>query len=485
MKFLGLSLDDHDSSVTYTDGTVVKYLSTEREYDIKHHGFRDHWRWQTILKKWDVSLDDIDAVAVILDSNKLDDGEVYKRIDDLEFAGQSLGCPVFVIDHHYAHALSLWPLGEVPEVNYVFDGYGNRDRSHTLFYGNRIVDQYDVSTDGSLGTILADIGRHLKMSGNGLDAAGKVTGLSAYGVHDKSHAEKIKDIPLKNIEGIWNAELWERRPNNDFFHIDWLKTCHDITADKYAEYILSSDGLIGYSGGIAQNCVINSKLLSSGRVVIPPHSNDSGLSLGAVEFLRRYYQQDEFDNTGFPFWQDDEAPDSEPSDETISFAAEALASGRPIGWYQGHGEIGPRALGNRSILMSARVPYAKQFLNNKVKYRENYRPYGAAVLREDVTKHFDCDYDVPYMNSAVQVVDSGIPGVTHVDNSCRIQTVSGDNSFSRLLQRYKDLTGDSVILNTSLNIGGQPIASKIWQAHEIYSKTSLEYLVVGDDVFSY
>ena len=133
--------------------------------------------------------------------------------------------------------------------------------------------------------------------------------------------------------------------------------------------------------------------------------------------------------------------------------------------------------------MQARNRRAKDFLNARVKHRESFRPFGAAVLKEDTSKYFDYDGDSPYMNTSVPVLDKELTSVTHVDGSCRIQTVDGDDSFARLLRKYKEITGDSVLLNTSLNIGGSPIASRIWEAKEMFSKKGIDDLVTGNNLF--
>jgi carbamoyltransferase len=104
-------------------------------------------------------------------------------------------------------------------------------------------------------------------------------------------------------------------------------------------------------------------------------------------------------------------------------------------------------------------------------------------LREDVSKYFDCDYDVPYMNMSVQVKDTRLTSITHIDNTCRIQTVDGDGHFARLLRKYKEMTGESVILNTSLNIGGSPIASRIWEAKELFSKKGIQDMAIGNNFY--
>ncbi|UNH61270.1 carbamoyltransferase [Synechococcus phage S-SZBM1] len=477
MKFLGLRLEDHDSNITYTDGAEVKYCATERVFGIKHHGFDNNWQWQDILNGWGVRVDELDAIAVITDTVEFSAGELYREVS------MGFPCKTFAIDHHYAHVLSLWPLGDVPHTNYVFDGYGNNERSHSLFLGDSLTVSHDVNRTGSVGISMASVGKTLGFTSDewGLDLAGKVMGLAGYGLIDQNYYEKIKAYPLSRIRDIWNYDSWTRKW--DDFDINWLRTVHELTGDKLASYIGTYDDVVGYTGGIAQNCVFNGKILATGQqVMIPPHASDCGLSLGAVEFLRKHYEQDEFSNSGFPFWQStDEITDS-PSDETIQKAAESLASGGIVAWYQGAGEIGPRALGHRSILMNARDPMAKDIINSRVKHREPFRPFGASVLREDVNTYFECDYDVPYMNVSVPVKDKQLKSITHVDGTCRIHTVSGDDPFTLLLSKYKELTGDSVVLNTSLNIGGRPIASKHWEAKELFTKKDIDCLVIGDEI---
>lgn len=475
MKFLGLRVDDHDSNITYTDGTKVRYCATERLFGIKHHGYNNTWQWEDVLTSWGVKVDDLDAIAIITDDVDFEEREVYRELD-LGFP-----CKTFAIDHHYAHVLSVWPLGDVPVTNCVFDGFGNNDRSHTLFVNGKPEVVHDVNQSGSIGVSMATVGKRLGLSGDeyGLDLAGKVMGLSAYGILDQSYYDKVDMYPLSRIRDIWRYDSWHRKWDNEF-DINWLRTVHEVTGDKLAKYIGGCDDVIGYTGGVAQNCVFNGKILATGqKVMIPPHANDCGLSLGAVEFLRQYYHEEKFDTKGFPFWQDDEIPE-EPSEETIEKAAKHLAAGHILGWYQGAGEVGPRALGHRSILMNARNKRAKDFINSRVKHREHFRPFGAAVLREDVDKYFECDYDVPYMNVSVPVKDTELTSVTHIDGSCRIQTVDGEDVFARLLHKYKEMTGDSVLLNTSLNIGGKPIASKMWEAKEMFAKKDIDAMVIGD-----
>jgi carbamoyltransferase len=189
----------------------------------------------------------------------------------------------------------------------------------------------------------------------------------------------------------------------------------------------------------------------------------------------------------------------------IDATARALADQKAVGWFQGRMEFGPRSLGARSILGDARSPAMQKNLNLKVKYRESFRPFAPAVLREDVAEWFDLKSDSPYMLVVADVKEekrrqmnaeeqalfgidklnvprSDIPAVTHVDYSARIQTVSAATNplFHRLLSRFKALTGCPVLVNTSFNVRGEPIVCTPEDAFRCFMGSEIEVLVIGN-----
>jgi carbamoyltransferase len=191
----------------------------------------------------------------------------------------------------------------------------------------------------------------------------------------------------------------------------------------------------------------------------------------------------------------------------IETTARALSEQKAVGWFQGRMEFGPRSLGARSILGDPRSPEMQKNLNLKVKYRESFRPFAPAVLREDVADWFELDSDSPYMllvadvrkdkrrqmTAAEQalfgidklnVARSEIPAVTHVDYSARIQTVHDTTNplFHRLLARFKALTGCPVLVNTSFNVRGEPIVCTPEDAFRCFMGNELDLLVVGNCV---
>lgn len=166
-------------------------------------------------------------------------------------------------------------------------------------------------------------------------------------------------------------------------------------------------------------------------------------------------------------------------------AAEKLANGGSIGWFQGGAEFGPRALGNRSILANPLLMDTKDTLNNKVKFREGFRPFGGAVIEEQVERYFELAHPVsPLMLLVCQVRESAkplIPSITHVDGTCRVQTVSKlDNPlFYQLLKDFGNLTDNPILLNTSFNLRGMPIVETPTDALNCFAATELSALFIG------
>ena len=189
----------------------------------------------------------------------------------------------------------------------------------------------------------------------------------------------------------------------------------------------------------------------------------------------------------------------------INKTANDLVDGQAIGWFQGRMEFGPRALGCRSILGDPRSSEMQKNLNLKVKYRESFRPFAPAVLREDLSEWFEIDVDSPYMlmvanTSSKKNIDmteeqkklfgidklnikrSEIPAVTHVDYSARIQTVHEKTNprYYKLIKKFKENTNCPVVVNTSFNVRGEPIVNTPTDAFNCFMGTELDKLVIGN-----
>jgi carbamoyltransferase len=281
------------------------------------------------------------------------------------------------------------------------------------------------------------------------------------------------------------------------------------------------------AGGVALNCVANGKILQAGnfdRVWVQPAAGDAGGALGAALSAYHLYKgmprpsqaADSMRGSYLgPAYSDDEIArrlnacgavlHTQDQDTLLARVVKLLCEGKAVGWFQGRMEFGPRALGARSILGDPRNPDMQRTLNLKVKYRESFRPFAPAVLREDVGEWFDFDEDSPYMLMVggvhpkrrhamtqqqdtlfgidkLNVIRSDIPAVTHVDYSARVQTVHAETNprFHALLQRFKSDTGCPVLVNTSFNVRGEPIVNTPEDAFRCFMGTGIEALAIGN-----
>lgn len=374
MNFLGIRLCDHDSSITYTKDSSVWYYKHERDFQQKHYAPRDLTSWAHSLERYSYCRTgepfdpkDVDAIGIVLDCHMYprivtDEKKLVELINIPVFKDIGYDCPVFRIDHHYAHMLSAWPLGIESDVSFVYDGFGDDKITFTAYHGDERFQRYTTEDAPSFGGVLGDLGGHvLKLQGSPHDMAGKVMALKAFGKLTPECLEKTKAecdthrIGIEGIRDLWNLEYIENMIYQDEYNkenhkvIDHIQFCHEITEDILVNHFMNSskhNDTILYSGGVALNTIVNAKIKKvRPNLNIIPHCADEGLTLGIVEWLRKHYEQPEFDRSGFPFWQNDEAPAERPSPKTITQVAEYIADGKIVGWYQGHGAVGPRALG--------------------------------------------------------------------------------------------------------------------------------------------
>lgn len=324
-----------------------------------------------------------------------------------------------------------------------------------------------------------------------------------------------------------------RKPTDPLtqFHMDLAASVQTVTEEvvlRLTRSIAEETGLkhLCLAGGVALNCVANGKVLRDGRyegIWIQPAAGDAGGAIGAALGVYHLYlgqprvvsggsdgmagsylgpgfknteAEQRLSNVGARFTT---LSESALLDATV----EALSSGKAVGWFHGRMEFGPRALGARSILGDPRAPAMQKMLNLKVKYRESFRPFAPSILREDVAEWFEMDTDSPYMMlvadvkkrhrrtitneerglfgiDQLNVVRSGIPAVTHVDYSARVQTVHRDTNprYHALLSRFKANTGCPILVNTSFNVRGEPIVCTPEDAFRCFMGTEIEVLVV-------
>ncbi|HIO84936.1 MAG TPA: hypothetical protein EYG64_00805, partial [Candidatus Nitrosopelagicus sp.] len=261
-------------------------------------------------------------------------------------------------------------------------------------------------------------------------------------------------------------------------------------------------------GGVALNGVANYRILKEGpfeSVHIPPSPGDGGSAVGCAQYLyyihkkqRRIIVQDHakriqenvyvgpsFSNDEIKSFLEENNIDYEylAREQLLQTTAKLISEQNVVGWYQGKIEWGPRALGNRSILADPRDSKMKDVLNEKIKHRELFRPFAPSILEEYVSEYFDLNIPSPYMLFVAKVKKPDkIPAVTHVDGTGRLQTVSREANplYYDLINDFYKITGVPVLVNTSMNVRGEPIVNTPEQAYAMIIKTEMDYIMMGN-----
>jgi len=458
-------------------------------------------------------------------------------------------------EHHFSHACSAFypsPFGEA--VVLTLDGVGEwATTTVAIGSGNKLEIVKEIHFPHSIGLLYSAFTYYTGFKVNSGEY--KVMGLAPYG------EPKYKDLILDKLidlkedgsfrldQSYFNYASGLTMTNNKFadlfgqpvrksedepltqFHMDIAASVQAVTEEVVLaltrslakEYDIPN---LCLAGGVALNCVANGKILKDQcfkDIWIQPAAGDSGGALGAA--LAVWHQ--ELDNPrvvqlkdsmqgaylGPEYGQQEieqalklvgAVYETLPEADMVEQSALALSQSKALGWFQGRMEFGPRALGGRSILGDPRSDTMQKTLNLKVKFRESFRPFAPAVLREDVAQWFDLDYDSPYMSlvdtikvgkrlemtaeeaekfgvDKLNVKRSLIPAVTHVDYSARIQTVTRETNprFHALISQFKKLTGCPVVVNTSFNVRGEPIVCTVEDAFQCFMGTDIEMLVIG------
>ena len=259
---------------------------------------------------------------------------------------------------------------------------------------------------------------------------------------------------------------------------------------------------LGLAGGVAYNSVMNGKILLRTpfkRIFVQPAAGDSGTALGVCyqiyngllnrergEAMTGAYTGPEFSNDQVKAILEESGVAFECySDEELTRrAAQDIAAGLIVGWFQGRMEFGPRALGNRSIVVDPRRVEMKEILNDRIKKREPFRPFAPSILEGHVGEYFEQTHPAPTMLMVYQIREERrheIPAVTHVDGSGRLQTVSRavNKRYYQLISDFAEVTGVPVVLNTSFN-ENEPIVCTPQEAIECFRKTKMDVLYLGN-----
>lgn len=471
--------------------------------------------------------------------------------NELDYSGE-----ILFTEHHQSHAGSaFYPSPFQDAAILTIDGVGEwTTNSLGIGKGNKFSLIKDIKFPHSLGLLYSAFTYFTGFKVNSGEY--KVMGLAPYG--EPKYVQAIYDnlIDLKE-DGSFHLNLRyfsymsELHMTNDEFaalfggprrtpetpltqrEMDLARSIQDVVEEcmlRQARFLHKESGLdnLCLAGGVALNCVGNGRLLREGpfkNIWIQPAAGDAGGALGAALCVWYGYLNNprltdgkkDFQKASLlgPEFSTEEVLEDLtacgavfkqlPEDELMTKVADLLAQDKVIGWFQGKMEFGPRALGGRSIIGDARSKTMQSKMNLKIKFRESFRPFAPAVMREHVSEYFEMDCDSPYMLlvapvrkerrltmtaeqeklfgiAKLNVPRSDIPAVTHVDYSARIQTVSREEhpTFYKLLAAFRKKTGCPVLVNTSFNVRGEPIVGTPKDAYTCFMRTEIDCLVINN-----
>ncbi len=445
--------------------------------------------------------------------------------DRLQYFGK-----IYFCNHHDAHIAESFFLSEFQNcAMLVADGLGEITSTVLATVdGNQFTRLRTVDFPHSLGMLYNALTHYLGF--NAISDPGKVMGLSSYGdsaVFIKAFRKIVKlqnngtyELDLSYFEYPYRRDVWISEIFSKAFGPRRLpgepieKRHEDIAAAlqlaveeaifHMAKFLkdTTKKHYLCLGGGVALNSVANGKLLEKGwfkDIFVPPAPGDDGTSIGSALYyhycvlqntkrhpLRNAYLGTEYSNdeilktiTKFRLVK------YHKSINVCKETAALLTQNKIIGWFQGRMEIGPRALGNRSIIANPGLRNAQDILNARVKFREPFRPFAPSILVEEIKNWFSFDHSSAYMLFVFDIKKEKrglIPGVTHVDGSGRLQSVgkSDNPRYYKLISEFNKLSGIPMVINTSFNVAGEPIIESPAGAIRCFLGNGLDYLVMGD-----
>jgi len=513
----------HDANITFYNAKKQSYHVIELERLVKKRYFRLHvdngpdeivrilGECQKIAEKhWGIE-NDYASVLIVTD------GWVEPNILKKVFNADSI---LRYAQHHHAHAAGAFYMSPFDESLVIsYDGGGD-DGHFNIYLGNKQGVQLieSIKSDFGGGYLLcgSTIKEITEKSRNPLAIAGKLMGLCAYGSPREEWIKSFSDIffdrdykklsektnlNFKNVDAPWNNPLdnWSYEGESAYEIAATTQEAFKRSFfDVIEKYMKQHPNLpVCITGGAGLNVLVNEEMKRryDRQIYVPPNPNDCGLSVGNIFLYTRPGKNTDLTYNGLPLLDGDRlqqyVKDRGAKKTTKGEIASLIKQGKIIGLVYGDSEVGPRALGNRSIVCDPSILDMKDILNSKVKFREWYRPFAPFCKLEDALTYFDSpNYDnLEYMSYAPLVKEEykeKLPSVTHVDGSSRLQTVTekSHKHFYDLLTEFGKLSDTNVLINTSFNIRGYPILSTIEDALYVLDNTEIDYVVVEDYIFS-
>ena len=502
--------DSHNASICeVNNGNIVYFQEAERLDKIKKSS-----NWDVLLYKYKNK--NFDKIIFVINQN-INNKKYIKFIKERFLLNNiKYSKIIFEINHHFFHACSaFFNSGFKNSFSLVLDGNGsnelfkNKQASEivSLYYFNKNkfkeifkVFQSDKNyIEGkniflntcSLGNMFTLIKKLLNFK-----EEGSVMGLSSYA--GKKPYIPILDLFVKNEFNHFSScqsmiyEIFGNGSTNNYIKNNPEIICKQVQDElekivlKYVFNIIKNKKRnLCVSGGVFQNTVLNSKILDiCPDLYVDPFADDSGLSMGATLWYsnKNKFNNKKIDNLYLGDFSDyTDLPKNKGTRTTPKQVAEFISKGNIIAIYQGRNELGKRALGNRSFLFDPRDQYAKDKIN-LLKHREWFRPTAGTVLYENANEWFDLKSkkETPFMSYVFDVKKNNIPGITHIDNTCRIQTLKKEHNFHyyNLINEFYKITNVPILLNTSFNLAGEPLVNSVYDAIKTLTNCNGKFNVI-------
>lgn len=533
----------HSGVALIKDGKLCNALCEERLSRRKYDGDFPIRSINEVLRINNLTKNDVDIVAYVPNTIFMIDREKSFRISQFLIREHFPNAEIKIVNHHLSHACASFLTSPFDKANVLtFDNCG--DFYYDRHYGLKNNFTYSTFTKNSkevvnhvynysqgaswygLGTFYTDMSSivwtmlkkaNVVSDNFGEGTEGKVMGLAAFGDSSRIPYENpfivLQNFPdeFPKIFYKYNYQLGDLFLKSNIYVEDTASWMQKVFSETLLEFFKLmpkryKEDYLCMSGGCSLNIITNSLLLEKGYFkdsYICSVPNDEGLSLGAALY-EAWYQEKELiipHNTGLLGieYSNEEVMSTIQNhkdfdkvtllnqfknvDEFYNKVVELILEKDCIAWFQGANEYGPRALGNRSILGNPEKDL-KNYLNEKVKFREKWRPYAGIVLQESVHDYFNFPKtSSPYMmyNGYVKLDKlEKLKGIVHYDKSCRIQTVSKDDNYPLylLLKKFQEATSVPVLLNTSFNIKGEPIVQTPSDALKSFFECDLDVLVI-------